>query len=304
MGVSTMRHVSWLYCLVAVTICPGAALAEGRLASARRETEGKREEPRSRSSRSDSDDARPQTIHPPRHGHRHRHRDHHRHHHCRDACGSYEAEGFARYESAPRPTFLYASFPYASAVAAYLLDPELQLASSGGGLAARLRSEHVRGREWAGQIALDAGYLRDVAHTAIDMRVLMRGPFELGVRNRFMFEPAANDYSMFGAFELGLRFVEWRSLMVRVLGGPAYFGRFGDGLFGVEAGLGFDAFLGRPFVLSGRGTLAVVGDAVIGQWRLQLGYLIGRSELFLASDVLHVGSVNLSAPVLGVRFWL
>ena len=73
---------------------------------------------------------------------------------------------------------------------------------------------------------------------------------------------------------------------------------------GIELGFGIDAFIARPWVLSARAGDALVGDAVLPQARIQLGFLFGRFELFAGYEYFFVGSVNLSAPFTGTRLWL
>jgi hypothetical protein len=185
-----------------------------------------------------------------------------------------------------------------------LLDSELQVASTSSTLDAQLRAEHTVGRPFAGQLALDAGYLGGVAHSGIDARVLTPSPFELSARTTLLYEPSARDYSLFGAGELGLRFASLRAFSMRALAGPAYFGQPGQMQFGAELGLGLDVFLGRPWVLSVRASGVLLGDLLCPDARIQLGYLFGRTELFAAYQYLRIGSVDLSTPLFGTRIWL
>lgn len=302
-----MRHLTVLgwACLFACLGVRPIAHAEGKLSQARREASA------------DDSGGGSDGSHERHHEHHHEH-----HHHQRgffeglicgllscdddDDAGPSEATTVAYGdEELPAPALSYALYPYASPLAPYLLEPELQVASTSSELDLQLHSERPIGRPFAGQLGLDAGYLDGVAHTSFEARVLTPSAFEFGARNMFMYEPAENDYSLFGAAELGLRFASMRVLMMRVFAGPLYFGKPGEMAVGAEVGGGFDLFLGRPWVLSARVAGGVLeNNLFVPQVRVQLGYLFGGYELFAGYEYLQVGSVDLGSPILGTRIWL
>jgi hypothetical protein len=299
-----VRSALFFLCLTVCLDSSQIARAEGKLAQARSEASSDASNSRGRSQQ--------------------RHHEHSRHHDdcsrgffetwicgllpCSDDCDSDEVEVSDIDYSAEEPdapALSYARYPYASPLAPYLLEPELQVASTSSELDLQLHSERPTGRPFAGQLGLDVGYLDGIAHSSFEARLLTPTPFELGARNTFLFEPSAKDYSLFGAGELGLRFASLRVLMMRVFAGPLYFGKPGEMEIGAELGIGLELFLGRPWVLSARVAGGVLeNDLLIPQARLQLGYLFGRTELFVGYDYLQIGSVNLSTPLLGTRIWL
>ncbi|HKU39520.1 MAG TPA: hypothetical protein VJR89_15280 [Polyangiales bacterium] len=299
------RTAACLSCLLLCSVEPQLAYADGKLARARREA----------ASSSDDDER----GHGGERGHDDHHHsrsfvesllcglfscdddDHHHHHHHHD---SEVALSVGADEVAREPAPAYAPYPYASPLAPYLLDAELQVASTSSALDVQLRRAHVAGRPFAGQLSIDGGYLGGVAHSGMDARLLTPSPFELGARTALLYEPSARDYSLFGAAEVGLRFASLRVLSVRASVGPAWFGKPSEMLYGVELGLGLDVYLGRPWVLSARASGAMLGDLLCPQARLQLGYLFGRAEVFAAYEYLRVGSVDLSTPLFGTRIWL
>lgn len=304
-----------------------ASAGGGRLAAARSEADGdsnsassssrerssNRSEPRRRPSRADDTPSLLGALFArPRHHHHHRDHDHHQcdHHHCDHAHhhhhhhhDEYEAP---EYEVIEPPPSLYATYPYASPLGAYVLDAELLVASAdpSGRLDVRLRADHAKAQPWGGQLMLDAGFLHGVAHSTFDARVHPPGRIELAARNAFLYEPSVHDYSILGAFDVGVRALQAHWLMVHLFAGVVWFGHAPDLLGGAEVGLRFDAFLGRPWVLSGRVAGGFADEAVIPSARIQLGYLFGRVELFAGYEYLQIGSIDLSTPFLGTRLWL
>jgi hypothetical protein len=304
-------HLRDALCFSCLVVCLGGshvAHADGKLAQARREAS------------SDDSDKRSDTS-----SHQ-RQRGHSRHHDdcsqgfvealicgllgCSDSCSSGEVEvevdGVAYASEEPAaPPLTYARYPYASPLAPYLLEPELQVASTSSELDLQLHRERPIGRPYAGQLGLDAGYLDGIAHSGFEARVLTPTPFEFGARHRFMYEPSAGDYALFGAADLGVRFASLPVLLMRVFAGPLYFGKPGEMVVGGEVGVGIELFLGRPWVLSARVAGGVLqNDLLLPQARVQLGYLLGRAELFVGYDYLQIGSVDLGTPIFGTRIWL
>jgi hypothetical protein len=286
---------------------PSPALADGKLSRAREEAHGSSSGESSSSSSSSSSQRH--------HGHRRGHHDTCENQSFFDAvfcailacdCGipDYESDTVVveSQEDEPQPT--YASYPYATSKSPYLLEPELQVASTSAELDAHLLAEHSPGRPWAGQLSLDAGFMSGIGQSTLNARVLMPAPFELSARNTLLWEPAARDYSLFGSAVLGIRFLQAPSVLMRLFGGFSYFGQLGDVAVGAELGIGMDVFLGRPWVLSANAATAFVGQAFAPQARVQLGYLFGRSEVFVGYQYMQIGSVGLSTPLLGTRIWL
>ncbi len=91
---------------------------------------------------------------------------------------------------------------------------------------------------------------------------------------------------------------------MQLFGGFAYSGTVYEMLPGGELGPSMDVFLGRPWVLSAGASIAFVAEVLAPRARVQLGYLFGRSEVFVGYQYLRIGSVELSAPLLGTRIWL
>lgn len=305
---------SWaVCCLLACSIYTSSASAGGgRLSAARREAAGddessdtrRRSEPQRRS---ESADTTPLFLgallaQPQRHHHHHHCDDDHHHHHHHHEESEYDR---AYYEVIEPPPALYATYPYASPLGAYILDAELLVASTAqANLDARLRADHTKAQPWAGQLMLDAGFLHGVAHSTFDARVHMPGRIGLAARNAFLYEPSVRDYSILGAFDIGVRALQAHWLMVHLFAGVVWFGHAPDLFGGAEIGLSFDAFLGKPWVLSGRVGGGFAEDAAIPHARLQLGYLFGRVEVFAGYEYLQIGSIDLSTPFLGTRLWL
>lgn len=151
---------------------------------------------------------------------------------------------------------------------------------------------------------LEGGYLLGVSHSGLDARLLTPSLFELALRGTVLYEPALQDRAFLGAAELGLRVLSLRPLLVRLFASALYFEQGGYENSGGELGIGLDLFVGRPWVVTARASGAVLGDSVVSRARVQLGYLFTRYELFVAYEYLRIGSVNLSAPLIGTRLWL
>ena len=303
-----MRHRSALFatCILTCGSLATPAYADGKLARAREEASGRSS---SGSSSSGSSSSSSGTFDDSRQSRSHRHK---RHHHHADPCGHQtfgcappmytdEVE-YVPLNQLPQPT--YSSYPYETSRSPYLLDPVLQVASTSASLDAYLRSEHTAGQAFAGQLSLDAGFLAGVGRSNLSVRVLMPGPLEVSARNAVLWEPAANDYSLFGALAIEARVAQSQVAFLRVFAGFAYFGQIREMLTGGELGLSMEVFLGRPWILTASASATYVGEVLAPQARVQLGYLFGRSEVFVAYQYLQIGSVDLSAPLLGTRIWL
>jgi hypothetical protein len=311
-----LRSALFAMCTLACTTLANPASADGKLSRARDEASG-RSSSSSRSSdtsSSSSNSFSSSTFDDHRSSHSHRHK---RHHHHADPCAhptgidaascGYPSTYIGEVEYVPMnllPQPTYSSYPYETSRSPYLLDPELQVASTSASLDAHLRAEHTAGQAFAGQLSLDAGFLAGVGRSNLSMRVLMPGPLEVSARNAVLWEPAANDYSLFGALAIEARVAQSRFAFLRLFAGFAYFGQIREMLTGGEVGVSMEVFLGRPWVLTASASAAYVGEVLAPQARLQLGYLFGRSEVFVAYQYLQIGSVDLSAPLLGTRIWL
>ena len=297
-----MRHHSALFatCILTCASLATPAYADGKLSRARKEASGSSSSSGSNSSSSDSSRSSDSAS-----SHSHYRRPHH-HHYREEPPSTYIASEVAIVGWTGQPETTYSSYPYATSRSPYLLEPELQVASTSASLDAHLRAEHSAGQPWAGQLSLDAGFFAGVGQSNLNLRVLMPGPFELSARNTMLWEPAQSDYSLFGAAVIGLRIAQSRVALLRLFGGIAYFGQLRELLPGTEFGISMEVFLGRPWVLSAGASATFVGpDGLFApQARVQLGYLFGRSEVFVAYQYLQIGSVDLSAPVLGTRIWL
>lgn len=305
---------SLIVALVAWVGAASPAAAGGKLSRARSESHGESRShssssggSRRSSSSSHSDSGRGVVLSP------WNARRHHHHHdggssifidtYSEPAYGYGEGVAYAP-EPPPLPPATYSSYPYAIKSSAYVIEPELQVASTSAGLDAHLRAERSTGQAFGGQLTLDAGFMSGVGQSNVGARILTPGRFELSARNAFLWEPAAHDYSIAGTVDLGYRFYQNSGVMFRFLLGAAYFGQFGYVEGGPHIGLGLDLFVGRPWVLSFEASTAVVGEVLMPQARVQLGYLFGRSEIFAGYQYMEVGSVGLSAPLLGTRIWL
>jgi len=309
----TRTHLYWglsVACAWTVTATTPAA-ADGKLSRAREETRGSGGDSNSRSR-----DSRKEPEH---HHHRRAHSHHSDSSHDQSlgdavVCAIFPCSGDSSetyYEAdtyvvagPPEPQRTYASYPYANASSPYLLEPVLEVASTSTTLDAQLLAEHTPGRPWAGQVSLDAGFMSGIGQNSLDLRVLMPGRFELSARNTLLWEPAARDYSLLGSAVVGLRFLQTPAALMRLTAGLSYFGHLLHAEPGAELGMGMDLFLGRPWILSASASAALIGQTVVPQARIQLGYLFGRSEVFFGYQYLQVGSVSLSTPLLGTRIWL
>lgn len=306
-----LRSTLFATCTLACVSVATPTYADGKLSRARDEASGRNSsDSRSSSSISSSDSAF--DVHRSSHSHRHE-----RHHHHADACAHqtvFDAAGCGRpstytdevvyVPSNQLPEATYSSYPYETSRSPYLVDPELQVASTSATLDAHLRAEHTAGQAFAGQLSLDAGFLAGVGRSNLSMRVLMPGPLEVSAHNAVLWEPAANDYSLFGGLAIEARVAQSQVGFLRLFAGFAYFGQISEMLTGGELGLSMEVFLGRPWILTASASAAYVGEVLAPQARVQLGYLFGRSEVFVAYQYLQIGSVDLSAPLLGTRIWL
>jgi hypothetical protein len=299
-------------CLVAWIAHAESALAEGRLARARREVE---ESPDPKPSRSTPTQSRS------RHAHDYESHPRPRRYYrpppaypppgCGPSCAAlvYAPNGLYVDESAPIPPNLpetYASFPYASPHRSYMLEPDLRLwaAPDAGTMGSAGAPSDAVGRAWAGRLTLDTGYLLGVMHGSLGARLLTPSRFEFAVRGALMYEPSVRDRAQLLGLELAMRLLQFDALMVRLFAAVQNFDQGGLNQYGGELGIDADLFVGRPWVVSLRGSGAYLGDAFVSTLRVQLGYLFERYELFVGYQDFRIGAVNLSTPLLGTRIWL
>jgi hypothetical protein len=111
------------------------------------------------------------------------------------------------------------------------------------------------------------------------------------------------DASSLGASHLSYRLGEGVAGLLRLGVGMRYMvDRTGAGA-GFDMLIGAELFVGRPFVLSLELTGGTLGEAVVFAPRVQLGVMLGRTELFASYEHLVIGEVELPAPMLGSRVW-
>jgi hypothetical protein len=72
----------------------------------------------------------------------------------------------------------------------------------------------------------------------------------------------------------------------------------------VDLGYGFDAFVGKPFVLSVDGRAGILRRAFTWQARATLGAMFGPIEWYAGYDEVNIGGVSLGGPVTGLRAFL
>jgi hypothetical protein len=138
------------------------------------------------------------------------------------------------------------------------------------------------------------------------LRILTPLRLELDTHWSFLAEPSdeGTDFLALGTSHLTWRFAQSSALQFRTGVGPRHFIDAAGGDVGLDVMYGFDAMIGRPFVLSAYGHLGAVGQAFIWQARGSLGVMVKRTEIFAGYDHSQIGDVALGGPNAGIRLWL
>jgi hypothetical protein len=174
-------------------------------------------------------------------------------------------------------------------------------------------------QRWAAQGRVEGGATFDgIGRAAALARVLMPVPIELeaswlGFAER---EGPATDWAQLSGLRINWRFAEARTVQFRTsLGYQHWFEDSESGSDeplthdersrpGAELGYGFDAFVGKPFVLSAEGRIGLLGQTYSWQARATLGAMFGPVEWYAGYDEVNVGGVSLGSPIAGLRGFL
>jgi hypothetical protein len=224
-----------------------------------------------------------------------------------DETDSSAREDRPTYTPADPPGFGYSRYPYERPDTNYLVLPDRQLAYAPGPVRSDVSPVlgPVHARPLAGQLALDGGYLDGVSRAGFSARFLTSTQLELDARAGWLHESASSTAdALHGDAHLGLRFLQTEAVLLRAALGVRFWSDAELDAAGLDALLGLDVFPVRPLVVSAQFGGGNLGQALVGNARLQLGVALQRVELLAGIEWLQIGDVDLSSPILGVRLWL
>ncbi|MGF1578282.1 MAG: hypothetical protein ACFCD0_02840 [Gemmataceae bacterium] len=93
------------------------------------------------------------------------------------------------------------------------------------------------------------------------------------------------------------------SILRRAGGGMITLTRNNRTHMGWNAFVGFDVFPVKPVIISGLIEGGRIDDSALVHTRLTAGYLYTRFEVYAGYDYFHFDSVNVHAPIVGLRVW-
>jgi len=162
-------------------------------------------------------------------------------------------------------------------------------------------------RNWALQLGTESGYVFDrVWRHGVNLRFQTAYRIEFDASWSLFME---REYGAVDNLAIGREHVIWRFAQSNALQFHTSFGaqhlidEYGD-LSGVDIAYGFDAFPGRPIVLSLEGALGNLGDAFAPRVRATLGMIRNRFELLAGYEHQWIGREDLGGPFIGLRIWL
>lgn len=244
---------------------------------------------------------------------------------CDDACAEAVAQILFLPWSAPRAVLAsdrrverwYDDYPYARR--AGYLDLRYEAPPGFAGDESEANPAPAGDQVWAAQARVEGGAnLEGVGRAGVLARLLMPVPIELEVSWLGLAERdgPALDWAQLSGLRLNWRFAEARSVQFRTGIGYQHWVEDAEtsgaepltdeqrSQPGAELGYGFDAFVGKPFVLSAEGRVGVLGQAFSWQARATLGAMWGPLEWYAGYDELNVGGVSLGGPIAGLRGFL
>ena len=209
----------------------------------------------------------------------------------------------------------YARHPYAGTAEGYLVPREILIAQTDDGVESDVAPPlTTRPRAWSGDLAPDAGYLDDLTRLGLRTRFRMPFRFELDARLTGYRESLAEadrlddgsrvDTALVGAEHVSVRMLEAPRFALRAGLGMVHWSDVDGTLIGPEVTLGFDWFVGRPWVLSADVGGGRLQDAPTFTGRVHVGLAIDRIEPYVAFEYLRIGDAELATPTIGARLWL
>jgi hypothetical protein len=113
------------------------------------------------------------------------------------------------------------------------------------------------------------------------------------------------DHLVMGTVDASLLFAQSQYAQFRTgLGLRTLLDPVGGNEYGINLLYGMDFYPTRPLVISMRGDVGTVGDALIARARATLGVVIGHTEIYGGYDKTWISNAELGGgPVLGVRLW-
>lgn len=159
--------------------------------------------------------------------------------------------------------------------------------------------------------SLDGGIgIPSVGRGGVGLRIL-GSVLEFELRYSAFVEPSGEQttWAGLGRYRGGVALIDAAGARVRFFGGLLHWIDDRGSEFGGEAGFGFDAFPGDPWVISFDLAGGLVGRAGLVGLRGSAGYLLGPVELQLGWQheslipTVSGDSVDLSGPFVGLRLW-
>jgi hypothetical protein len=187
----------------------------------------------------------------------------------------------------------FAAYPYAGDADGYLRTVDKRTSSFADRLAFR--------------VCGDASYQLDgLWRGAIGARILLPLRLELDSEWRLYRENNRGeipDSAVIGNAHLAYRFAQNAYLQFRT--GVGYQQWIDDegSEYGIDFTYGFDAFPGRPWIISVDAGMGSLGAAFVARVRATVGVNIDAVEFFAGYEHIDVNGIALSGPLLGARTW-
>jgi hypothetical protein len=162
-------------------------------------------------------------------------------------------------------------------------------------------------RDFALQLGAESGYVFDrVWREGLSLRLQTAVRFEFDATWSLYMERevGAFDNLALGREHFAWRFAQSSGIQFRTAVGVQHLIDARGDVSGFDAVYGFDAFPGRPVVMSFEGAIGNLGDAFTPRLRGTLGIIGGRFEFALGYEHQWIGKESLGGPFAMWRLWL
>lgn len=163
----------------------------------------------------------------------------------------------------------------------------------------------------AARLEVEGGYaLEGAGRGAFAARVQLSGfALDLTTRYSIFVEPVESGVLALALGRVGLeyRLLDLPAAQIRLGGGLRHMQDELGAIFGGDATIGVDLFLGDPVIVSLEAGAGIVGEAAVALVRGRIGVIFDSTEIYAGYhyEGLFAGQhVDLGGPMAGVRYWL
>lgn len=203
----------------------------------------------------------------------------------------------------------FANYPYADGAAGHLLFPA-PIVYNWEGRAITAGKDRLMPRllqRTSLDLGLESGVGLSDGITRLGVRARLRLPRRVDFDFDWSFlrerDNGGLDTAMMGQEHFAIRFAQASRIVFRAGLGMQHFCDAISCEHGIDVTYGFEAFPGRPWVLSAQGSIGTLGEAFAPGVKARLGFLVGPVEMNVGYHGRWVGGVPLGGPFIGISYW-